>query len=331
MRLRAYSSIHCPIITRIIRIALGSSGPMHRWCSMVCIRSLNILEFILISKFESIAVTFTKFNLERSHECRFDWLQIHDGRSSASYVIGRFCGTDLPKGGNIISTQNMLYFWFRSDNSTSNVGFELNWTSIPPGKLRHAHCPWYAQFLNHFFIFSLRWWNRSDLTRHHIIAGFPRQLSTESWLYLACAGTERQTHSNAILHNATGRSCDVSIRLFGGKSYNFHGWPWFWKKYPIDSFVDFQWRIDRCRIIGKVLQYIAPGPADHTIEWGHFAFPFGRRSQRCRIPNPLHGNRRGARMWRHVHQRFGPIWNADAKWRLHAQFAVPLSDPVAQK
>lgn len=34
-------------------------------------------------------ITFTKFELEGSRECRFDWLQIHDGRSSASYMIGR--------------------------------------------------------------------------------------------------------------------------------------------------------------------------------------------------------------------------------------------------
>lgn len=35
-------------------------------------------------------ITFSKFNLENSRECRFDWLQIHDGRSSASYMIGRY-------------------------------------------------------------------------------------------------------------------------------------------------------------------------------------------------------------------------------------------------
>jgi cubilin len=58
--------------------------------------------------------------------------QIHDGRSSASHMIGRFCGTTLPKGGNIISTHNSLYLWFRSDNSTAHEGFELTWDSIDP-------------------------------------------------------------------------------------------------------------------------------------------------------------------------------------------------------
>uniref|UniRef100_A0A182INM1 Uncharacterized protein n=1 Tax=Anopheles atroparvus TaxID=41427 RepID=A0A182INM1_ANOAO len=80
-------------------------------------------------------VTFTQFNLENpgiSGECKFDWLQIHDGRTSAAQIIGRFCGRTLPHGGNIISTHNMLYLWFRSDNSTAHDGFALNWESIDP-------------------------------------------------------------------------------------------------------------------------------------------------------------------------------------------------------
>lgn len=107
---------------------------------------------------KALNVTFTQFNLESSNECRYDWLQvrktfikgmhqkiynfcinfiyqIHDGRSSASLMIGRFCGSALPKNGNIISTQNMLYLWFRSDNSSAHDGFELSWTSISPGNL----------------------------------------------------------------------------------------------------------------------------------------------------------------------------------------------------
>ena len=78
-------------------------------------------------------ITFTKFNIEPSPECKYDWVQIHDGRSSASYTIGRFCGDTLPKGGNIISSQNQIYLWFRSDSSTAHEGFELSWESIDPG------------------------------------------------------------------------------------------------------------------------------------------------------------------------------------------------------
>ncbi|XP_050362534.1 cubilin-like [Nymphalis io] len=79
-----------------------------------------------------INVTFSKFNLEYHSDCRYDFVQIHDGRSSASQLIGRFCGNTFPKGGNIISSHNNLYFWFRSDQSVAKDGFSLHWTSIPP-------------------------------------------------------------------------------------------------------------------------------------------------------------------------------------------------------
>ncbi|CAH0721455.1 unnamed protein product, partial [Brenthis ino] len=79
-----------------------------------------------------INVTFTKFNLEEHSSCNYDFVQIHDGRSSASQLIGRFCGTNFPNGGNIISSHNNLYFWFRSDHSVAKEGFSLHWTSVAP-------------------------------------------------------------------------------------------------------------------------------------------------------------------------------------------------------
>ncbi|XP_050328157.1 cubilin homolog [Bactrocera neohumeralis] len=77
-------------------------------------------------------VTFSAFELEDATECRFDWLQINDGRTAAAQIIGRFCGTRKPRGGNIISSSSDLYLWFRSDNSTAKAGFELDWNSVPP-------------------------------------------------------------------------------------------------------------------------------------------------------------------------------------------------------
>ncbi|KAI5646194.1 CUB domain-containing protein [Phthorimaea operculella] len=85
-----------------------------------------------------INVTFSKFNLEpgnhegTNEDCKFDFLQIHDGYSSSSQIIGRFCGNEFPKGGNIISSHNYLYFWFRSDSTIVSDGFALHWTSIDP-------------------------------------------------------------------------------------------------------------------------------------------------------------------------------------------------------
>ncbi|CAK9795155.1 Cubn [Anthophora quadrimaculata] len=78
-------------------------------------------------------VTFTKFNLEQSTDCKYDFLQIHDGRNAGSQMIGRFCGTTFPHGnGNIVSSHNTLYFWFHSDSSISHDGFAFHWNSTKP-------------------------------------------------------------------------------------------------------------------------------------------------------------------------------------------------------
>lgn len=85
---------------------------------------------ITTNRTKVLNITFTNFALETSSECQFDWLQIHDGPNSASHLIGRFCGTILPK--NIITTRNSVYMWFRSDKEHNLDGFELTWKSIDP-------------------------------------------------------------------------------------------------------------------------------------------------------------------------------------------------------
>ncbi|GLG98263.1 Cubilin homolog [Gryllus bimaculatus] len=70
---------------------------------------------IVTNSTQVLNVTFKSFNLEESPECSFDWLQIHDGHSSAYQLIGRYCGSRIPNA--IISTHNVLYLWFRSDRS----------------------------------------------------------------------------------------------------------------------------------------------------------------------------------------------------------------------
>ncbi|XP_071569184.1 cubilin isoform X2 [Temnothorax nylanderi] len=78
-------------------------------------------------------VTFTAFNIEHSTDCKFDFLQIHDGENTGAQLINRFCGHELPNGnGTIISSHNTLYLWFHSDNSISHDGFTFHWNSIDP-------------------------------------------------------------------------------------------------------------------------------------------------------------------------------------------------------
>lgn len=81
-----------------------------------------------------LRITFPFFDLENSASCSFDFLQVNDGDSASSYMIGKYCGTAAP--AELFSSHNSLYFWFRSDHSVSRRGFTVAWTSQAPGKSR---------------------------------------------------------------------------------------------------------------------------------------------------------------------------------------------------
>ncbi|XP_002030177.2 cubilin homolog [Drosophila sechellia] len=77
-------------------------------------------------------LTFTQFELQDSADCSADFLQLHDGNSLTSRLIGRFCGSRLPMtNGSVITTQEQVFFWFRSDNETQGKGFHVIWNSLP--------------------------------------------------------------------------------------------------------------------------------------------------------------------------------------------------------
>ncbi|XP_070071373.1 cubilin homolog [Drosophila takahashii] len=77
-------------------------------------------------------LTFTQFELQDSADCSADFLQLHDGGSLSTRLIGRFCGSRLPGGnGTVITTQEQVFFWFRSDNQTQGKGFHVIWNSMP--------------------------------------------------------------------------------------------------------------------------------------------------------------------------------------------------------
>ncbi|KMY99076.1 cubilin homolog isoform X1 [Drosophila simulans] len=77
-------------------------------------------------------LTFTQFELQDSADCSADFLQLHDGNSLTSRLIGRFCGSRLPMtNGSVITTQEQVFFWFRSDNETQGKGFNVIWNSLP--------------------------------------------------------------------------------------------------------------------------------------------------------------------------------------------------------
>lgn len=62
------------------------------------------------------------FDLEAHSTCAFDYLDIYDGPSVTSPLIGRFCGDVIPTG-QIRSTSNTMTLNFITDASVTRAGF----------------------------------------------------------------------------------------------------------------------------------------------------------------------------------------------------------------
>ncbi|XP_075068011.1 cubilin [Mixophyes fleayi] len=87
-----------------------------------------------------LRIKFPYFSLEASSRCNFDFLQIHDGESMASFMLGKFCGTQVPE--ELFSSHNALYIWFSSDHMFRAGGFRITWESRDPvcgGQLSDPH------------------------------------------------------------------------------------------------------------------------------------------------------------------------------------------------
>lgn len=70
-----------------------------------------------------ISLNVTHFEVETSPDCRFDYLEIRNGGEASSPLVGRFCGTSIPR--NIISHGHVMFLRFKSDRSMSAKGFEI--------------------------------------------------------------------------------------------------------------------------------------------------------------------------------------------------------------
>lgn len=66
----------------------------------------------------------TPHQIERHDSCAYDYLEIRDGSSDSSSLIGRYCGYDKPD--DIKSTSNKLWMKFVSDGSINKAGFAVN-------------------------------------------------------------------------------------------------------------------------------------------------------------------------------------------------------------
>ncbi|XP_026879255.2 CUB and sushi domain-containing protein 1 [Electrophorus electricus] len=86
--------------------------------------SLNCEWVIEAGKDHAIKISFDRFQTE----VNYDTLEIRDGPSSSSPLIGDYHGTQAPRF--LISTGNYMYLLFTTDNSRSSEGFQIRYESV---------------------------------------------------------------------------------------------------------------------------------------------------------------------------------------------------------
>lgn len=68
-----------------------------------------------------VALKFQSFEIENHDQCTYDFVEIRDGHSPDSSIIGTFCGYKLPP--DVKSSGTKLMIKFVSDGSVQKPGF----------------------------------------------------------------------------------------------------------------------------------------------------------------------------------------------------------------
>ena len=79
---------------------------------------------ITVPKSYQVALKFQSFEIENHDNCVYDYLEIRDGHSANSKLIGKYCGHKIPD--NIRSNGSHLFVKFASDSSVNKAGFSAS-------------------------------------------------------------------------------------------------------------------------------------------------------------------------------------------------------------
>ena len=85
-----------------------------------------------------IQFLFANLRLETHSNCSYDYLEVYDGdaiESSSHRLLGKYCNSSTP--APVISSGYVATLHFHSDESLSDTGFSIAWTSTP-GNLNNA-------------------------------------------------------------------------------------------------------------------------------------------------------------------------------------------------
>ncbi|KAM4689065.1 cubilin [Discoglossus pictus] len=78
-----------------------------------------------------VILKFNSFDILNGTMCSTNYVEIRDGPSSDSTLIGKYCGPDIPPPAQ--STQRNLYIKFVTDSSATNRGFSASYSSVVEG------------------------------------------------------------------------------------------------------------------------------------------------------------------------------------------------------
>ncbi|KAK2098731.1 Tolloid-like protein 2 [Saguinus oedipus] len=81
--------------------------------------------------------------IERHDSCAYDYLEVRDGPTEESALIGHFCGSEKPE--DMKSSSNRMWMKFVSDGSINKAGFAANFFKAPAPPLPGLHIPGVSQ------------------------------------------------------------------------------------------------------------------------------------------------------------------------------------------
>ncbi|KAF6211632.1 hypothetical protein GE061_012145 [Apolygus lucorum] len=83
---------------------------------------------ISVSQGSVVALSIVDIDLETSPTCSLDFIEIRDGSTSRSPLLGKYCASDHPI--TIASTSNAMRIYFQSDISKEGRGFHLKFSTV---------------------------------------------------------------------------------------------------------------------------------------------------------------------------------------------------------
>ncbi|XP_029924616.1 procollagen C-endopeptidase enhancer a [Myripristis murdjan] len=81
-----------------------------------------------------VMLHFRFFDLEADAQCRYDYLDVYNGKSNMMPKLGRFCGTFRPN--NLVSSSNTMMLEMVSDEGTQGRGFVAYFSGEKPDDQR---------------------------------------------------------------------------------------------------------------------------------------------------------------------------------------------------